>query len=194
MAEPLAVVLHALGRAGEVLGRRVLVTGCGPIGCLAILAARRAGAAEIVATDLAPRALDFARASGADAALDAADPEALRPWTAAKGSFDVALECSGAAAALAGAVPAVRPRGVIVQLGLGGDMTLPVQAMTAREIDLRGSFRFHGEFAAAVALMRRGLIDVKGLITHTLPLDEALAAFRLASDRGRAMKAQIAFG
>ena len=52
MAEPLAVALHAVKQAGNLLGARVLVTGSGPIGSLTILAARRAGAAEIIATDL----------------------------------------------------------------------------------------------------------------------------------------------
>ena len=68
-----------------------------------------------------------------------------------------------------------------------------MKAITAKELELRGSFRFHEEFAVAVELMRKGLIDVKPLITHTIPLAEAEGAFRLASDRGRAMKAQIAF-
>ena len=66
-------------------------------------------------------------------------------------------------------------------------------AITAKELDLRGSFRFHAEFAMGVGLMRKGLIDVKPLITHTVPLDDAEGAFRLASDRSRAMKAQIVF-
>jgi len=52
MAEPLSVVLHASKRAGDLMGKRVLVTGCGPIGMLAILAARAAGAIEVVATDV----------------------------------------------------------------------------------------------------------------------------------------------
>ena len=81
-----------------------------------------------------------------------------------------------------------------MQLGLGGDMTLPVQTLTAKELDLRGSFRFHEEFPLAVEMMRKGLIDVAPLITHTLPLDQAEEAFRIANDRSKAMKAQIAFG
>ncbi len=64
MAEPLAVTLHATRRAGDLLGKRVLVTGCGPIGILSILAARRAGAAEIVATDLSDFTLAKAREAG----------------------------------------------------------------------------------------------------------------------------------
>lgn len=195
MAEPLAVALHAVRRAGEMLGRRALVIGCGPIGVLAIQAARRAGAAEIVAIDIADRALGFARAAGADAALNtAADPDALAPYRAGKGSFDVLFECSGAAPALAAGIAALRPRGVVVQLGLGGDMTLPVQLITAREIELRGSFRFHEEFAVAVELMRKGLVDVRPLLTHSFPLAAFAEAFATATDRSRAMKVQLEFG
>lgn len=194
MAEPLAVTLHATRRAGDMLGKRVLVTGCGPIGLLSILAARRAGAREIVATDLAPFTLAKATEIGADRVLNMAEaPDGLSAYTADKGYFDVLYECTGAAPALAGAIPAMRPRGVILQLGLGGDMTLPVQAITAKELDLRGSFRFHEEFFTGVDLMRGGLIDVAPLITHTLPLSEAVAAFEIAGDRAQAVKAQIDF-
>lgn len=194
MAEPLAVTLHATRRAGEMLGKRVLVTGCGPIGVLSILVARRAGAAEIVATDLSDFTLALARRAGADRVLNTrADPEALGQYTADKGYFDVLYECTGVAAALAGGIAAMRPRGVILQLGLGGDMAVPMMAITAKELDLRGSFRFHPEFATGVALMRAGLIDVKPLITHSVALADYETAFTLASDRSQAMKAQIVF-
>ena len=194
MAEPLAVTLHATVRAGGMVGKRVLVTGCGPIGALAILAARRAGAAEIVATDLSDFTLGLAAQVGADRVINMASaPDALAGYGGDKGYFDVLYECSGAAPALAAGIAALRPRGVILQLGLGGDMTLPMMAITAKELDLRGSFRFHSEFAVGVGLMQKGLIDVKPLITHTVGLDEAESAFTLASDRSQAMKAQIVF-
>lgn len=194
MGEPLAVTLHATRRAGEMLGKRVLVTGCGPIGVLSILAARRAGAAEIVATDLSDFTLALASSVGADRVINTeSEPEALAAYGAEKGYFDVLYECTGVAAALAGGIAALRPRGVILQLGLGGDMTLPMMAITAKELELRGSFRFHPEFAMGVGMMQKGLIDVKPLITHTVGLDEAERAFRLASDRSQAMKAQIVF-
>ncbi len=194
MAEPLAVALHATKRAGDLLGKRVLVTGCGPIGQLCILAARRAGASEITAIDLSDFTLSIAQTSGADRTLNTAtSPDALTQFTANKGYFDILYECSGAAPALASGIAALRPRGVILQLGLGGDMTLPLQTLTAKELDLRGSFRFHDEFFTAVSLMQKRLIDVKPLITHTIPLNDAEAAFHLANDRTKAMKAQIAF-
>ena len=194
MAEPLSVGLHATRRAGELLGRRVLVTGCGPIGVLAIVAARRAGAAEIVATDLVPNALKHAAAAGADRTIDMSEtPDALDAYAADKGWFDVLYECTGTARALSGGIAAMRPRGVVMQLGLGGDMTVPMMQITVKELDLRGSFRFHEEFATAVGLMQSGLVDVKPVISHTIPLDDAELAFRIANDRSRSMKTQIAF-
>ncbi len=194
MAEPLAVCLHAVRRAGDMLGRSVLVTGCGPIGILAIVAARRAGADRIVASDLSDFTLEMARKAGADETVNAADDGGrMAAFAEGKGSFDVLIECSGAAPALTAGISALHPRGVIVQLGLGGDMTLPVQAMTAKELELRGSFRFHEEFHTGVSLMRKGLVDVKPFITHTLPLQDSRTAFEIAGDRTRAIKAQIAF-
>lgn len=194
MAEPLAVCLHAARQAGPLLGKRVLVTGCGPIGLLCILIARRAGATEIVATDLTDFTLQMAAENGADATINlSTTTDGLSAYEADKGHFDVLFECTGVQAALCGAIPAMRPGGIIVQVGLGGDMTLPLQAITAKELQLRGSFRFHEVFHTGVALMQKGLIDVKPLITQTMPLDDAVAAFELANDRTRAMKAQIAF-
>lgn len=192
MAEPLAVCLHAVRQAGETLGKRVLVTGSGPIGVLCLLAARRAGAAEIVVTDITDQTLGHATQAGADRVINtASDREAMSTYSADKGYFDIHLECSGAPAALASGIAAARPKGVVVQLGMGGDMNVPMQAITVKELSIKGSFRFHEEFETAVRLMRGGLINVKPLITHTLPMEQAQAAFYLASDRSQAMKVQI---
>jgi len=194
MAEPLAVCLHATRRAGEMMGKRILITGSGPIGALSLLCARAAGATEIVVTDLTDEALAYAQKIGANQTINMIkQPDALKQYQAGKGYFDVLYECSGAAPALAAGIAAMRPRGIVMQLGMGGDMNVPVQAITAKELDLRGSFRFHEEFAIAVKLMQQGQIDVKPLISHTLPLDDALEAFEIAGDRTKAMKAQIAF-
>ncbi len=194
MAEPLSVVLHAAKRAGDLMGKRVLITGCGPIGQLCVMVARAAGAAQVVATDVAPFTLLKAQAVGADVTHNVAEESAaLERYTSGKGHFDVLFECSGVATALSAAIPALRPGAVIMQLGLGGDMTLPVQMMTAKEIELRGSFRFHAEFFTAVQMMQAGRLDVTPLITQTLPLADAVAAFDLASDRGQAIKVQIQF-
>ena len=194
MAEPFAVALHAVRRAGSLLGKRVLVTGCGPIGALAIIAARRAGAGHIVATDVGAHTLGKALKVGADEVVNVAEtPDGLARFTADKGSFDVLFEASGNARALVGAFDALRPRGIIVQLGLGGDMTLPINTIVAKEFDLRGAFRFHEEFAVAVELLNKGLVDVKPLISATLSYRDSARAFALAADRSQSMKVILNF-
>ena len=194
MAEPLAVCLHAARQAGSLSGAKVLVTGCGPIGALAVVAARHGGAAEIVATDVTSYPLSLARRVGASRTINVAeDPDALAPYRADKGTFDVLFEASGNEAALRGALDAVRRGGIIVQLGLGGDMKLPINVIVTKELQLRGTFRFDEEFRLAVDLMGKGAVDVKPLLTETLPFERATEAFELASDRSRAMKVQLAF-
>ncbi len=194
MAEPLSVALHAVRRAGPMLGKRVLVTGCGPIGALIVAAARRAGAAMIAATDMNELPLESASKVGADVAFNVADtPDALQPFAAGKGHFDVLFEASGSAAALRGAFDVLKPRGVIVQIGLGGDIALPMNVLVAKEFDLRGAFRFHEEFAVAVELLNKGLIDVRQLISDVFPYRESVQAFRTASDRSKSMKVLMTF-
>jgi L-idonate 5-dehydrogenase len=194
VAEPLAVCLHAVARAGELSGRRVLVTGSGPIGALTAAAGARAGAAEIVVTDLQDAPLAVARAMGATKTVNvAAEPEALEPYYADKGTFDLAFECSAAAPAVASAIKAVRPQGTVVQLGVAGDLPIPVNVLVSKEINLIGSHRFDAEFAEAVRLIDRRAIDVRPVISGSYPLEEAGAAFARAGDRSRAVKIQLTF-
>jgi L-idonate 5-dehydrogenase len=194
MAEPLSVALHAVRRAGSLVGKNVLITGCGPIGALLVVAARRAGATHISVTDVASAPLRSAEKVGADEALNVAqDGAALERYEADKGFFDVLFEASGNEKALNGALAALRPRGIIVQVGLGGAMTLPINTIVAKEFDLRGAFRFHEEFATAVALLNKGLVDVKPLISASLSYRDASRAFALAADRSQAMKVVLNF-
>jgi L-idonate 5-dehydrogenase len=193
-AEPFAVTLHAIVRAGSLAGKRVLVTGCGPIGVLAIAAARLHGAQEIVATDVSDFTLSVARQMGADRTINvAAHADAMTDFKANKGTFDVMIEASGNESALRTGLECLMPRGVLLQLGLGGDVTIPLNMLVSKEIDMRGSFRFHEEFALAVDLINRKRVDLKPILTAVLPLQDAAKAFDLALDRSKAMKVQIAF-
>ena len=193
-AEPFAVTLHAIARAGALTNKRVLVTGCGPIGALAIIAARVHGAREITATDVSDYTLGLARRIGADRTINVATQmQELTPLKANKGTFDVMIEASGNEQAILTGLDVLKPRGILVQLGLGGSMGLPQNLVVSKEVEIRGSFRFHEEFALAVDLINRRRVDLTPLLTEVLPLDQAEKAFQLASDRSRAMKVQIAF-
>jgi L-idonate 5-dehydrogenase len=194
LAEPFSVGLHAVGRAGPLIGRRVLVSGCGPIGVLAIAAAHVHGAAEIVATDVVDEPLAIAKRMGADATINAASD---RDWVARnaadKGRFDVMFECSGNERALRDGLEVVRPRGVVVQLGMGGDVSVPQTLIVAKELTVCGSFRFHAEFALAIKLLNDRRVDLSPVVTRAFPMREAVEAFQLASDRKRAMKVLLDF-
>ena len=107
--------------------------------------------------------------------------------------MDVMFEASGSPAALASGLAALRPRSTLVQLGLGGDIPLAQNVVVGKEIQIRGSFRFHSEFELAVSLINQHRVDVRQLLSETLPVDDAARAFELASDRSKSMKVQLTF-
>jgi L-idonate 5-dehydrogenase len=193
-AEPLAVALHAVERAGPVLGRSVLVVGGGPIGLLALLAARRAGAERICITDILDGPLGLAVRLGADATVNvAAKPAALSEEARSADGFEVAFEVSGNPAGLASCLESVRPGSVVVQVGNlpAGRVPVAGNLVMAKEIDFRGSMRFDREFGHSVACLDRGLIDVAPLLTASVPAEQAAAAFELARRREEHAKVQI---
>ncbi|MGV9565400.1 L-idonate 5-dehydrogenase [Streptomyces sp. NPDC003480] len=191
LAEPLAVALHAVRRAGAVAGRRVLVTGAGPIGALVVAAAKAAGAASVTVTDLLPRALGFAAAAGADTLVRADDPDDAG-WPA---DVDVAVEASGTAAGLDTCLRLVRRGGVVVQLGMlpPGHSPFAGNLVVSRETELRGAFRFDTEFDDALRLLAAEQA-FDALISAVVPVREAESAFTLATDRSRSCKVLLDFG
>ncbi|MDP2699848.1 L-idonate 5-dehydrogenase [Thalassospira sp.] len=193
-SEPLAVCLHAVRQAGPLSGKKVLVSGCGPIGCLTIIAAAHSGAHWITATDLSQPPLEIAARAGAGHVIDIArNAMEFGQLSQNKGTQDVVFECSGSPRALAGAFDVIKPGGTIVTVGLGGNGELPLSLAVTKEVKMIGSFRFDPEFAQAAELIDRGIIDVSPLISSVLPFRDAKTAFDLASDRSQSMKVQLDF-
>lgn len=195
-AEPLAICLHAVNRAGSVLHKSILITGCGPIGCLMILAARMAGVRHITATDVEDTVLNAAKALGADEVINIrTNAERLEQYEAGRGHFDAAFECSGNPLALQTCLNAVKPRGEIVQTGLMpvGENPVPVNKLLAKELSLKGTFRFHEEFDVAVDALVNQRLDVSSLLTGVYSFKDADEAFTAAVDRSRHMKIQLRF-
>ncbi|AJD50581.1 MULTISPECIES: L-idonate 5-dehydrogenase [Thalassospira] len=193
-AEPLAVCLHAVARAGDLSGKKVLITGAGPIGSLCAAAAKRAGASEIVVTDLQDFALNVAQQMGATRTINIANAaDDLKAYEQDKGQFDVCLECSAAPAALRSAISVLRPQGILVQVGVAGEIPVPFNPLVAKEITITGTFRFHAEFADAVRLIDSGDINVTPIITQTYPIETAQEAFEVARDRSKSVKVQLSF-
>lgn len=194
--EPLAVGVHAANQVGNLLGKRVLVTGAGPIGALLIGAVRHAGAQEIVAIDLSEAPLKAAMAMGASKVINPGqEPDRLTAeYSADKGAFDVVFECTGVGAVLKQVFPVIRPRGTIVQVGVSGGADIPVNALVGKEIRLVGTHRFHHEFAIAARLIREQRINVRPVISATVPMERIADALAIARDRSVNMKVQLSFG
>ena len=188
-SEPLAVALHGVNRGPQLLGKSVLITGAGTIGCLTVIAARLAGARSITISDVLDRPLAQAREVGADRALRAdRDSEAL-----STPQFDVCYEVSGSFAALKACVAAAKRGGVIVQVGTLPHEPLPfvVNELMAKELDLRGAFRWGIEFDWAVDYLSSRRVDVRPLLTGQFPLQDAVKAFALAKDKTQSTKVQV---
>ncbi|MEM6898112.1 MAG: zinc-binding dehydrogenase, partial [Pseudomonadota bacterium] len=193
-AEPLAVCLHAANVAGPLDGRDVLITGAGPIGALCAAVARARGAARVVVTDLEDHALSVAEAMGATQCVNVRKtPSAMDDFAAGKGSFDTVFECSAAPPAIRDAIAATRPLGSFVQVGMTGDVTIPLNGIVARELRYSGTFRFKGEFAQAVEAITSGAITVAPMISGAFPAEDAAAAFAMAGDRTKAVKVHLTF-
>ena len=194
MAEPLAVVLHALRRAGSLVGSNVLVVGCGPIGCMLVTAAKRAGAHQLVAIDLAEKALKMATQLGADETVVAGDQSEIDAWSLQRGTFDVVFEASGSPAGVDTALRSAVAGGRVIQVGNlpAGQSLVAANLVMSKELLYQGSFRFNPEdYADAVEGIVSGRIDLKPLMTHTFPLAEVNRAFEVALDRSQSMKVHL---
>jgi L-idonate 5-dehydrogenase len=117
----------------------------------------------------------------------------LEVFTKEGGWFDVAIEVSGNARGLENCIDATKPGGRIVQVGLlsPGNSGTPVNKVTAKELEIAGTFRFHQEFRWAVDALIAHRIDVEPILSAAFKFSEATTAFELASDRRKAMKVSL---
>jgi alcohol dehydrogenase len=163
------------------LGQKVAIIGLGGVGLAALLGARAAGAAEIIAVDLSAEKLAFARELGATSCIQAGDADAL---AAARGTVDCAIELAGSARALETAFALTRRGGTTVTAGFPPpDAVLPVNIVTlvGEERTLRGSYIGacvpSRDIPRFVALYQAGRLPVDRLLTGTLALDEINVGF-----------------
>ena len=194
MMEPFAVALHAVKRAGSVAGKRVLVTGGGPIGLLVMLTARAFGATPVALSDVVALRRESALKLGADHTLDPTSKQVAQEVRDLTGSgFDVIFEASGAPTALRQACQFVRPGGTLVQIGTLGteDVPLPANQFMVRETRFLGSFRYGNVFGEAIRLVASGRVNLQPLISEVFPLDNLAQAMQRASAKDDVIKVQI---
>ncbi|OJD35933.1 alcohol dehydrogenase [Diplodia corticola] len=218
LLEPLSVVLHGVRTAPLSLGSPALVCGAGPIGLLALAAARASGAHPLVVTDLEPRRLEFARkyvpgcrTYRVDPALGAeGNAQAVRRLFLDGGGGreaaglseeekeylapDTVLECTGVESSVCTAAFAARRGGTVCVIGVGKDVmnNLPFMHMSLAEINLKFINRYRDTWPAGISALSGGILDVKPLISHVFPLAQAKEALELCSDLSHgSIKVQI---
>ncbi|RAL05443.1 NAD(P)-dependent alcohol dehydrogenase [Aspergillus ibericus CBS 121593] len=208
LLEPLSVSLAGIERSGLRLGDPCLVTGAGPIGLITLLSARAAGASPIVITDIDEGRLEFAKSLVPDVRTykvqiglsaeqnaegiinvfndgEGSGPGALRPR--------IAMECTGVESSVASAIWSVKFGGKVFVIGVGkNEMTIPFMRLSTWEIDLQYQYRYCNTWPRAIRLVKNGVIDLKKLVTHRFPLEDAIKAFETAANpRTGAIKVQI---
>ncbi len=180
MAEPVAVAVHAVGRAALTRDAAVAVVGTGMIGLLVVQVLRAAGCEQVIAVDLDEGRLDLARRLGATAAVgpDSADAAAaVRQLTGDRGA-DAAFEVVGLAATVRTAFDCVRKGGRVTLVGnVTPAVELPLQAVVTRELTLIGTCASAGEYPASLELMVNGQVNVGACISAAAPLEEGARWF-----------------
>lgn len=186
MIEPLATPVHAVRMAAEDLaGKSVVVLGAGTIGLLTLIAARAHGAKTVVVTDLLPAKRERAMRLGADATFDAAAPDMVQAVRTQLGeSADVVFDCVAIQATTTQAINLALKGGTVVVVGVApGPVTVPLQDIQDKQVRIQGSAMYtRDDFAESIRIITDGLIPIEEIVTQTLPLDQAAAAFNLASN------------
>jgi (R,R)-butanediol dehydrogenase / meso-butanediol dehydrogenase / diacetyl reductase len=177
LVEPLSVSTHAVHKGNVGMGDRVAVVGDGAIGLCALLAAKAAGAAEVYFVAKHPRRGELAAAMGASAVINLADGDpalTVKKLTGGIGA-DVAIDCAGRPDATLLALRSLSPGGTSVIVAAPEKPLLFDFNMLGGEKTIVSSSVYIDEFAEVISLLADGRIDVRPLITSTVPMKDAIA-------------------
>ncbi|KAJ5379851.1 uncharacterized protein N7496_002279, partial [Penicillium cataractarum] len=211
LVEPLAVAVMAVESVAKMPhNANVAVFGAGPVGLLTMAVAKALGARRILAIDVQPHRLDFAKdyaATDIHVALPKEAGEDNMTYAKRHGKaimekfgfgergegIDLVVECSGAEVCVQTGIWLVKRRGTCVQVGAGpANNLIPMSIFVNKEVRLIGSLRYGpGCYTLAVDLVRQGRINLKPLLTHRFPFAEASKAFETTS-KGRGPDGKMA--
>ena len=188
LLEPLSVGVWACRKGRVTAGSRVLITGAGPIGLVAVQTALAFGATEVVVSDVNPARLALARELGATDVVDARE-QSVRDLPRPP---QVLLECSGFPPAIGEGIRALDRAGRAVLVGMGGDeVPLPLAAVQSRELEVTGTFRYANTWPTAIALATSGRVQLDRLVTGTYGLAQAADALTASRRDPEAVKAVV---
>jgi threonine dehydrogenase-like Zn-dependent dehydrogenase len=187
LVEPLTTSAHALATADMTTGKRVIVFGPGPIGQGAAILAKQMGASDVVMVGLNDAAR-FAtlHALGFDRVVDMADPDAATKLAALAGDgFDIAVEAAGVPAVVDQALSVLAPWGILALAGMPEKpATIDVLRVVRNRLQIRGVSRTpRSAWMTVLDAMAKDPAAFAPMITHRLPLKDALEGFALCHRR-----------
>jgi len=180
--DPLGNAVHT-ALSFDLVGEDVLITGAGPIGCMAVPICKHAGARYVVITDINPYRLELARKMGVNLALDVRTEnlaDAMQTLGMKEG-FDVALEMSGSPKAFADNLPNMFHGGKIALLGImPGSAAIDWNLVVFNQLTIKGIYgrEMYETWYKMTALIQSGL-DISPVITHRFPYKEFREAIEL---------------
>lgn len=198
LLEPLGVAIHAVDLARIRVAHSVAILGAGPIGLLVLQVAKLAGADPVFVTDKLPWRLKLVeKFGGVPCHCDCEDPsQRIEKETRGRG-VDVAIEAAWAGHTVEQAAEMARLGGRVVLVGIPSDDRLALKHSTARRkgLTIMMSRRMKHIYPRAIQLTARGLVDLKGLVSHRFPLRRADEAFQLnAAYRDKVVKVMVESG
>ncbi|PSN35372.1 Sorbitol dehydrogenase [Blattella germanica] len=198
LLEPLSVGVHACRRGGVGLGSKILITGAGTIGLVTLITAKAMGAAKVLITDIVDHRLGVAKEMGADFTYLSKPGEDEKEVVKTVHSIlggppDITIDCTGVDANIRIAILATKSGGVAVIVGMGkSEVSVPLANALAREVDIRGIFRYANDYPIALSMVASGAAKVKQLVTHNFSLEETLKAYEVAkTGEGNPIKVMI---
>jgi (R,R)-butanediol dehydrogenase/meso-butanediol dehydrogenase/diacetyl reductase len=200
LVEPAAVAVYGVDRGRVGAGDRVLITGGGPIGALAVLAAKAAGASAVYLSEPNAQRRAHAERLGPTEIFDPAAgsvPDALRERTDGVG-VDVAIECAGNGRALSDCITATRRAGTIVQTGLHvGTTEADPMLWSLNDLTIEGTWCFRVyDFPRIARMIASGALPVHEVVTSRVGVDEAVpGGFDVLADpQGTEVKVLVELG
>ncbi|KAJ4478231.1 xylitol dehydrogenase [Lentinula aciculospora] len=199
MMEPLSVGVHSVSNLGNFkFGQSIAVFGCGPVGLLCMAVAKALGAKRIIAADIVPSRLEFAKSYAGAIPYRPLSPnkdetkleysrrnaenmkKTLEIEDRGANAIHLVIDASGAEVSIQTALYIVGTGGTMVQVGMGNpNVQIDLSQLMTKEVAYKGSFRYtHGDYPLAISLVAQGKIDLKPLVTHRYDFNDAIAAFK----------------
>lgn len=184
LVEPFSVGIHAANRTGLQPGSTIAIMGMGPVGLMAVAAAKAYGAAHIIVTDLEPLRLEAAKQMGASHIINIREQDPLveiKRITNGKG-VDVAWETAGNPKALQSALGSLRRGGKLAIVGLPAQDEIPlnVPLIADNEVEIYGIFRYANTYPKGINFLSSGVVDANKLITDKFALEQTQEAMERA--------------